>query len=531
MKKKAISLFAALALLSTSSMATLSLTAQAAGDPTIIVESVEAKPGDDVAVQVSVENNPGVWGMDVVISYDKTDLTLTNVENGGFFQAGEWTPGKLDGETYTLSYEASGFENITTTSGVLAILNFKVSENASSSEYSITASYNAGSCINIAFEEINFGIVNGTITLPTPETVHTHNLTKIEAKASTCQKKGNNEYYYCEGCGKYFKDAEAKTETTVEAEKLPLGNHNYVENPSADNLKSEATCTKQAVYYKSCSACGAKSDETFTYGELKDHDYSDEWKYDVNGHWHECKNCGDKHDEAAHISSGAATETKDEVCTVCGYVIAPKKEHTHNLTLVEGKEATCTAEGQKAYYKCDGCDKWFEDGTASIEITDKSSIVIPKKEHTASDWIVDKAATETEKGSKHKECVNCHTVLATEEIPIPPKPSTQPSIPVATQSSTPVATQSSTPVVTQPSTPVVTQPSTPVATQSSTPSVTQKSTGTGSTISEPTNKTTNNTTGNGAVQTGAPSFAALILVVMILGLAIPYITSVRKKNK
>ena len=142
MKKKAISLFAALALLSTSSMATLSLTAQAAGDPTIIVESVEAKPGDDVAVQVSVENNPGVWGMDVVISYDKTDLTLTNVENGGFFQAGEWTPGKLDGETYTLSYEASGFENITTTSGVLAILNFKVSENASSSEYSITASYN-----------------------------------------------------------------------------------------------------------------------------------------------------------------------------------------------------------------------------------------------------------------------------------------------------------------------------------------------------------------------------------------------------
>lgn len=37
--------------------------------------------------------------------------------------------------------------------------------------------------------------------------------------------------------------------------------------------------------------------------------------------------------------------------------------------------------------------------------------------HTASDWITDKAATETETGSRHKECTVCKYVMQTEEIP------------------------------------------------------------------------------------------------------------------
>lgn len=38
--------------------------------------------------------------------------------------------------------------------------------------------------------------------------------------------------------------------------------------------------------------------------------------------------------------------------------------------------------------------------------------------HTPGGWITDKAATETEKGSKHKECTVCKYVTQTEEIPI-----------------------------------------------------------------------------------------------------------------
>ncbi len=47
-----------------------------------------------------------------------------------------------------------------------------------------------------------------------------HNMTKTEAVAPTHTAPGNNEYYTCTRCGKVFKDADGKMETTVEAETL-----------------------------------------------------------------------------------------------------------------------------------------------------------------------------------------------------------------------------------------------------------------------------------------------------------------------
>lgn len=41
-------------------------------------------------------------------------------------------------------------------------------------------------------------------------------LTHMEAKAATTEAEGNIEYWYCEGCGKYYSDATAATEITKE---------------------------------------------------------------------------------------------------------------------------------------------------------------------------------------------------------------------------------------------------------------------------------------------------------------------------
>lgn len=41
-------------------------------------------------------------------------------------------------------------------------------------------------------------------------------LTHVEAKAATTEAEGNIEYWYCEGCGKYYSDATAATEITKE---------------------------------------------------------------------------------------------------------------------------------------------------------------------------------------------------------------------------------------------------------------------------------------------------------------------------
>ena len=120
-----------------------------------------------------------------------------------------------------------------------------------------------------------------------------------------------------------------------------------------------------------------------------------------------------------------------------------KKLHIHNLTLVPAKDATCTEEGNKAYYICDGCDKWFEDAEGKSEITDKTSVIKPANGHTFSDWkaddnshwhececgykadvaqhsfkwVVDKEANATQKGAKHEECTVCGYKRAAVEIP------------------------------------------------------------------------------------------------------------------
>lgn len=262
MKNKTISVILATAMLSASFITTLNFSANAATEPTITLDTVEAKPGDTVSVKVNIENNPGMWGMDLKISYDKTNLTLTSVENGDFFQTSEWTKGNLESDTYILSYEAGGFDDITTENGLLAILNFKIGENAPENEYEIKASYNPGDIINVSFDDLEFNVVNGKIVLPVKETTH-----------------------------------------------------------------------------------------------------------------------------------------------------------THNLTLVEGTKESCTNEGKKTYYVCDSCDKWFEDENASVEITDKNSIIIPKVPHITSNWIEDKKPTQTEAGSQHKECTICQTIIETHIIP------------------------------------------------------------------------------------------------------------------
>ena len=92
-------------------------------------------------------------------------MTLTSVENGTFFQNSEWTKGNLNADTYILSYEANDFSDITTASGTLAVLNFKIKDDAVAGNYEVKASYNPGDIINIGFEDIDFAIDNGSITI------------------------------------------------------------------------------------------------------------------------------------------------------------------------------------------------------------------------------------------------------------------------------------------------------------------------------------------------------------------------------
>lgn len=44
----------------------------------------------------------------------------------------------------------------------------------------------------------------------------------IPAKEATCIEEGNNSYYYCSECNKYFKDEAGTIETTISDEIIPV---------------------------------------------------------------------------------------------------------------------------------------------------------------------------------------------------------------------------------------------------------------------------------------------------------------------
>ena len=57
---------------------------------------------------------------------------------------------------------------------------------------------------------------------------------------------------------------------------------------------------------------------------------------------------------------------------------------SHTLTAVPAKDATCTEDGNAAYWTCSACEKWFSDENGTTEITDKDSVVKKATGHTPS---------------------------------------------------------------------------------------------------------------------------------------------------
>ena len=186
--------------------------------------------------------------------------------------------------------------------------------------------------------------------------------------------------------------------------------HTYnQETVKPEALKTPADCTSNAVYFKSCSCGAISTTDTFVaMNTALGHAYGSDWKYDSTNHWHECSRCHDKKDEAAHDYGS------DNVCDTCGYY--KTVPHTHNLTLVAAKAATCTEGGKEAYYKCEGCGKFYEDVLGTKEITDLASWGnIAKIAHTTKQTVT--KATPTANGKIVNYCSVCKKTLSTTVIP------------------------------------------------------------------------------------------------------------------
>jgi len=306
---------------------------------------------------------------------------------------------------------------------------------------------------------------------------HSDNLTRVSAFPASCTQRGNIEYYKCI-CGKYFEDEAALNEIADKESVYVIKNHiasDVTEKVDAVHTPTELKAGMEAYY--TCTECGLYFDEygvLTTSGDLvipaPTHSYGTAWNYKgEDGHSHACS-CGAREEVIPHVENiPAPTETQDQKCRDCGYVIESKLGHVHknHLTKIDEKPVSCSADGNIEYYKC-ACGKYFEDENAAVEIIDRASVKIPATHVYGEEWVYDteghfkectcKQRSEFDAHSDNDgngECDVCTYIYPTETEPVPTEPI--PTEPVPTE---PVPTE---PVPTEP-VPTEPVPTTPDAT-------------------------------------------------------------------
>lgn len=225
-------------------------------------------------------------------------------------------------------------------------------------------------------------------------------------------------------------------------------------------LKDKATCTTNAIYYKSCTCGQVSTTETFEDKDTKlGHEYTKQIKdekylksqgsncQEHDAYWYVCSRCDasakddenaqDKYYESAEVGNHVydqEVESSEYLATpatcmtparyykscICGAkgteAFAATGTHLgHAYIEVKNpqflrEKATNCKEHDTYWYVGSRCGKTSK--TINKYYEDKDS----KGEHISSDWIIDQQPTVAKEGSKHKECTVCKEVLETEKI-------------------------------------------------------------------------------------------------------------------
>lgn len=115
---------------------------------------------------------------------------------------------------------------------------------------------------------------------------------------------------------------------------------------------------------------------TVTVVEHHDHVFTDTWEKDDTYHWHKCQheNCTEIKDQAVH-SGGTATCTSKAICEYCDEEYGELDSSNHDLVNTPAKDATVTETGNKEYWQCENCKKYFADEKGTNEISLEDTVI------------------------------------------------------------------------------------------------------------------------------------------------------------
>jgi len=130
--------------------------------PQIIVENVQANPGEEVSVTISLKNNPGITSMKLNVSFEEI-LTLTNVEFNAEIGGQSMAPGTMNSPVILNWFQ--GHENVTGDWDFVT-LTFRVAEDAQPGmQTAIRVAYDPADLFDINENNIRFDVVSGKVTI------------------------------------------------------------------------------------------------------------------------------------------------------------------------------------------------------------------------------------------------------------------------------------------------------------------------------------------------------------------------------
>ena len=132
----------------------------------LVVDTISAKPGESVDVNIVAEKNPGIVATLIRIEYDASALTLTGADNGTVFPDGTQQFGKdIAYIPYTLLWEDGLSTENRAEEGVLATLHFDVKNDAVDGKYEIQLQMDNQSTFDVDLNTVAFILKNGSVQI------------------------------------------------------------------------------------------------------------------------------------------------------------------------------------------------------------------------------------------------------------------------------------------------------------------------------------------------------------------------------
>lgn len=288
-------LLAVLMTVSCMSLSTLSIgAADTAKNATIKVESEAAATGSTVTLDISIQDNPGILGMTLVVNYDETALKLVAVENGDSLPGMTFTTPKKLSTGCKLPWDAEEVHPEDIQDGVIAHLTFEILPTATTgSSYVVELTHDPGAIIDNDMAPLTVNIENGTITVYdyTPGDLNEDGI--IDTKDVVMLRR-----YIAGGYGVKIKEvaadvnADGMLDTTdiVYIRRFVAGGYGIVLKPGkhihteATDAAKAPTCTENGLTEgKHCTTCGEVLVKQETVPSLG-HTYGTDNVCDICGH-------------------------------------------------------------------------------------------------------------------------------------------------------------------------------------------------------------------------------------------------------